>query len=178
MESNKAQLIYINETFMRFLGNESQSEKAQRVLSRAIFYDDVTKLWGNPYALDARSTLDFLKTQGEFNERKWILLKKNTNPDLNEKYMQEGPYSSKEIFEMLQNSQVRLSDPIWKEGLSKWTLIRNTQTFKELETLSKSLEPDVAELLANVVEYNPEMHRVENKDVPDTPDVFVILDDK
>jgi len=116
----------------------------------------------------------------EFNERKWILLKKNTSKASSEKYVQDGPYSSREIFELLTQSKVRLKDPIWTEGMTEWQLIKNTKCFKALENFSEPVETDIAEILSHVMEYDPEMRRVENKNSSPggSDEVFIILDDK
>lgn len=177
VENYKAQLIFVNQTFLKFSlqkGAVMPSEKAMAVLIKSLFYDAQKNEWANPHLQSPRTKLDLLKTQNDFHEKKWILLKKES-----EKYIQEGPYSSFEIFEMLRRSELRLEDPIWKEGFSRWMPIKTAPTFKELETLSKPLEADVADILSSVVEYNPEMHRVEKKDpLPEnSSEFFLILDD-
>lgn len=170
------QLVYVNGTFIKYVEGKNAAAPSSGAL-RALFYDKEKKEWMSPHQLDERSKLDYAKNQMEFHERKWILLKKNAET---QEFYHDGPYSSFEIYEMLTQSAVRLTDPIWKEGMTKWMPIKNTQTFKALATLSEPMETDIADLLGSVVEYDPEMHRVEEKKLsPGSPDeVFLILDDK
>jgi hypothetical protein len=174
------QLVYINETFLKYIPHKDKSGVTSGPSIgelRALFFDDEKKTWGNSHVMDERRKLDFIKNQNEFNERKWLLAKKNAETDA---YIHEGPYSSHEIFDMLTQSQIQLSDPIWKEGQSKWLAIKQTPTFKELATLSEPVETDIADILSSIVEYDPGMHRVEEeKTSPGTPnEVFIIFDDK
>lgn len=173
------QLVYIDKTFLKIEGT-LESLKTSKIALRALFYDEQKKSWGNPFVMNDRSKLDHVMNLNEFNERKWILLKKNTSNVTSEKYQQDGPYSSREIFELLSQSKVRLKDPIWTEGMTEWQLIKNVQSFRVLENFSKPFETDVAEILSHVMEYDPQMRRVEDKNSsPGTPDeVFIILDDK
>lgn len=173
------QLVYIEGTFLKI---EIQQESIQpsKLALRALFYDEQTKTWGNSFAQDEMSKMDYLLNQQEFNERKWVLLKKNTSKITNEKYEQKGPYSSREIFDFISQSTVRLMDPIWKDGMTTWERIRDTRNFKVLQNFSEPIETDVADILSHVMEYDPEMHRVEDKKPsPGAPgEVFIILDDK
>lgn len=171
------QLVYINETFLKYEENKNTKGPSIGAL-RALFFDEDKKVWSNPFQMDERRKLDLIKNQNEFNERKWLLAKKRADGE--KVYVQEGPYSSHEIFDMLTKSMVRLADPIWKEGQSKWLAIKQTSTFKELATLSQPIETDIADILSSIVEYVPEMQRVEEKkSSPCGPDeVFIILDDK
>ncbi len=173
------QLVYVSETFLK-LDNNKESVKASKIALKALFYDEQAKSWTNPFEMDQRTKLDYLLNLNEFNERKWILLKKNTTQIANEKYEQDGPYSSREIFDMITQSAVRLRDPIWKEGMIKWQSIKEVQAFKVLENLSTPHETDVADILSSVVMYDPEMRRVEEKNSSplDSDEVFMILDDK
>lgn len=186
----KTVLAYYNETFMRLSVTGYQSEpmdqefaklspSTQEVLGSSMLYSEDTKMWGNPYTKSDSVKLKFLKNKSEFLERKWVLLKKDTS-SIEKKYIQDGPYSSQEIFEMLRDSILSLTDGVWKTGFTKWTPLKKTLTFKELDKNLESLEPDVAEILSNVIEYDPEMHRVEKKSSSpeDSSEVFVILDDK
>ncbi|MES2769344.1 MAG: GYF domain-containing protein [Bdellovibrionota bacterium] len=176
-------LVYIAETFLK-LDNNKESVKTSKIAMKALFYDEQTKSWANPFEMDQRTKLDYLLNLNEFNERKWILLKKNTsqrdNQRENEKYEQKGPYSSREIFDMITQSAVRLRDPIWKEGMTKWESIKEVQTFRVLENLSTPHETDVADILSSVMMYDSEMRRVEEKNSSplDSDEVFMILDDK
>ena len=173
------QLVYVDKTFLKIEGT-MESIKGSKVALRALFYDEQKKSWANLVVADERLKLDQMIALHEFNERKWILLKKNTSQLTSEKYVQDGPYSTKEIFELLTESKVRLKDPIWTDGMTEWKLIKNTKCFKALENFSEPAETDVAEILSHVMEYNPEMRRVEDKNSsPGAPDeVFIILDDK
>lgn len=182
------QLVYINEIFLKYEENKNtQYAKEGPSLGalRALFFNEEKKEWGNPFQMDERQKLDFIKNQNEFNERKWLLAKKESesedgNENIKPHYVHEGPYSSHEIFDMLAKSMVGFTDPIWKEGQSKWLAIKQTSTFKELFTLSQPVETDIADILSSIVEYVPEMQRVEEKkSSPGEPDeVFIILDEK
>lgn len=168
-------LIYINGTFLRYTEKKSSESPSIGEL-RALFFDNEKKIWANPHKMDERRKLDLIKNQNEFNEKKWLLTKKESSVG---GYIPKGPYSSHEIFNMLNQSMVRFSDPIWKEGQSKWLAIKQTPAFKEL-LLSEPVETDIADILSSVVEYDPKMRRVEEKKTsPGAPDeVFIILDDK
>lgn len=187
----KSVLAYYNQTFMRLsvlkqgLSEQRRedlsglSERTQEILKSSMLYDNESKAWGNPYKASERLQLEFIKNKNEFLERKWILLRKSAHPESG-KYVQEGPYSAQEIFELLESSQIKFTDGIWKNGFSKWTPIKDTLTFKELTQQSETLEPDAAEILSHVMEYDPEMHRVEEKNPSPkaSSEVFLILDDK
>lgn len=168
------QLIYFNKTFARYLDNKG-TEKAEALLSEALFYNDNTKQWENTHAQSGRALIGFKKNQSEFLEKKWILLRK-TDGHL----IHRGPFSSLDIFNMVTESKIQMKDPIWTEGLGKWVPISQTFTFKELSTLAYEVDMDPADLLSNVMEYRPEMRRVEEENPsPGAPgEVFLILDDK
>jgi hypothetical protein len=177
VENTSMALMYINKIFVRHLGQSgsSLSEKASKLLSTALFLNEQTKIWENPYPQTPRERLDFIKNQNEFSEKKWILLKK-----IQAEFVQEGPFSTLEIYDLISSSRVRLEDPIWKEGFSKWLPIKQTETFKELNTISQPAEVDITNILNSVEEYRPRMRRVEEESPsPGSPgEVFMILDDK
>lgn len=172
------QLVYVDGKFLKY--DQKKSLDLSDIVKRALFYDASAKAWGNILSQDPKSKLDQLKNWTEFNERKWILLKKNTSKFTNEKYEQQGPYCSREIYEMICQSQVRLRDPIWKNGMTQWQLIQENATFKALKTFNDPIEDDIADILGSIVEYDPEMRRVEEKfpSPEDSGEVFIILDDK
>lgn len=60
----------------------------------------------------------------------------------NQKYLQSGPYSSRQIKEMLRTQHISLQNFFWKEGLSGWVQIKHRPEFsasglKNYEELSK-----------------------------------------
>lgn len=166
-------LIYVDKTFLKIEGS-LESLKTSKIALRALFYNVQKKSWENPFVRDERLSMDLLATQREFLERQWILLKKNS--------VQDGPYSSKEVFELCLGAKLSLKNAIWKEGMTEWKSIGSTQTFKALEKFSDSVETDIAEILSHVMEYDPGMRRVEAENKNSSPgepnEVFIILDDK
>jgi hypothetical protein len=167
-------LIYIKKTFIQVLTSKP-TENATNLLSEALFYIAETNTWQNPFSQSPRLKLEFLKNQFEFNEKKWILLKKS-----NGAFVQDGPYSSMEIFNFISENKVQLTDPIWTDGFSKWVPIQETANFKALANRLTPAEIETADLLSNVEEYRPQMHRVEGESPsPEASgEVFIILDDK
>lgn len=144
---------------------------------RALIFNSKTNQWENPFRQDADSTENSLtslhieRTRMQLFDRKWVLLK-NSQPEQN----YEGPYSSAQIFEFLREKKISLLDPIWQDSQPKWLSIKHTETFKGL---LRPREPDAAELLSAVIEYDPQMRRVEDNSSPkDSDQVFIILDDK
>ncbi len=168
--------IFLDNKFLK-LSESLKSLESSTHAKRALFFNAQTLKWERPFYHqssqdDELTSLGFARTQMQFNEKKWVLLK--TGDDKTHDY--DGPYSNFEIFQMLYDKKLSLVDPIWSEGQTKWLPIKQTQCFKGLLS---PLEPDVADILSHVVEYVHETRRVEDKPSPDDSDkVFLVLDDK
>ena len=122
-------------------------------------------------AVDPKVRLEIQKNWAGIHDKKWIRLSKKSD-----QWVQEGPFSSLDIFEGLQNSTIRFSDAIWTAGFSRWISIEKVKNFECLRHWDESPPIDAADLLANVIE----MHRVENQKPTQIPDdnLFIILDEK
>lgn len=77
---------------------------------------------------------DPLKIENEFSKsdiyknfqfKQWVLLKKEQ-----ESWIQDGPYSSQDIFHKIESGEVRTDSMIWKKGLKKWGRLGETDVFK------------------------------------------------
>jgi hypothetical protein len=69
----------------------------------------------------------------------WITLSYDPH---NQRHLQSGPYSSRQIKNMLRNQQLTLQTFFWKEGMSGWVQIKHRPEFsvsglKTFEDLSK-----------------------------------------
>lgn len=73
------------------------------------------------------SDLERVESYREVQAKQWVLLKKTDYG-----WLQDGPYSSEEVFLMLKDSRISPESPIWKKGFQKWTPLKQTETFAGL----------------------------------------------
>jgi len=119
-------------------------------------------------------SLEIEKLTQNFNEKQWVIVRK---ADATRQTM--GPYSSREIFEFLQNGQIEKEDFIWKKTMSKWQIIQEQESFRGLFGHDETIFiGDTANILESVVEMRlPKLHRVGDQNAsPELDDsVFIPL---
>lgn len=91
------------------------------------------------------SELEKIEIYKHFRFKKWVVLKKSEGA-----WLQDGPFSSEEIFLKLESSELKPETHIWKKGFKKWMQIRDTEEFSGIYT-DKEFTPSY-ELLSSVQE--------------------------
>jgi hypothetical protein len=118
------------------------------------------KIWERPQISaeknsEVKLSLESEKLIQNFNEKQWVFIKKS---DLTQQ--SQGPFSSREIFEFLQNAQAEAHDLLWKKGMTNWQSIEENDVFRGLFFAEDNVYlSDTADILESIVE----MRRVDSQ---------------
>ncbi len=102
-------------------------------------------IWSSENSENEFSNIELFK---QFQFKQWIALKKS-----GEAWLQDGPYSSQDIFSKLESGEFQPNTMIWKKGLTKWVQLQETDEFKGIFK-NQEFEP-AYELLESVLEMKP-----------------------
>lgn len=111
-------------------------------MGKSLLHYSTNGSW-NPMSID--SDIEKIEIYKHFRFKKWVVLKKSEGS-----WLQDGPFSSEEIFLKLQSSELKPETHIWKKGFKKWVQIQNTDEFSGIYK-DKDFEPSY-ELLSHVQE--------------------------
>lgn len=87
----------------------------------------------------------FADANPDESQKDWILLTDNMNLALMKEqdgqYVQSGPYTTKEVKDLINSGQAKYSDFIWKTGFEKWMRINEVDIFFEVPRQLESSLP-------------------------------------
>jgi hypothetical protein len=159
-----------------------QKKPFHRTFQQQIYllYTTDKKIWERPQISaeknsEVKLSLESEKLIQNFNEKQWVFIKKSDHTQ-----QSQGPFSSREIFEFLQNAQAENQDLIWKKGMIAWEAIEDNETFRGIFQAEDNIHfSDTADILESIVEMRrPEMRRVDSQNAsPDDDNAVLECDD-